>query len=279
MTEASYLACSTASVFLYMTFLFFLALIKKNNSIVDVGWGIGFILVWTMTFILEPGGTARQLLAGALVIIWGVRLSAHIFVRNKGRGEDFRYVRWRKEWGKGFIPRSFVQVFMLQGLFLLLIAYPVILINRSPERSLGSLDAIGLLIWLSGFAFEVVGDAQLRRFKRQPGHKGQIMRQGLWRLTRHPNYFGESVMWWGIFVIALSIEGGWTGVVGPLVITFLLTRVSGIPMLEKKYRGNAEFEEYARKTSAFFPWFPKEKRGTGERPPASHSGFRPRIQD
>ena len=104
MTEASYLACSTASVFLYMTFLFFLALIKKDNSIVDVGWGIGFILVWTVTFFLEPGGTAGQLLAGGLVIIWGVRLAAHIFVRNKGRGEDFRYTRWRKKWGKAFVP-------------------------------------------------------------------------------------------------------------------------------------------------------------------------------
>ena len=279
MTEGSYIAYSMASVFLYMTFLFFLALIKKDNSIVDVGWGIGFILVWAVTFFLEPGGTARHLLAGGLVMIWGARLAGHIFVRNKGRGEDFRYARWREKWGKGFVPRSFVQVFMLQGLFLLLVAYPVILINRSPERALGPLDAIGLLIWLSGFVFEAVGDAQLRRFKREPGHKGRIMTQGLWKLTRHPNYFGESVMWWGIFVIALSIEGGWAGVVSPLVITFLLTRVSGVPMLELKYRGSPEFEEYTRKTSAFFPWFPKGKRDAGEKSPASRSDVRPRIPD
>ena len=279
MTVPSYLAYSMASIFLYMTFLFLLALIKKDNSIVDVGWGIGFILVWAVTFFLEPGGTARQLLAGGLVMTWGVRLAAHIFVRNKGRGEDFRYARWRREWGKGFLPRSFVQVFMLQGLFLLLIAYPVILINLSLERTLGPLDAIGLLIWLSGFAFEAVGDAQLRRFKREPEHKGRIMTRGLWRLTRHPNYFGESVMWWGIFIIALSTERGWTGVVGPLVITFLLTRVSGVPMLELKYRGNPEFEEYARKTSAFFPWSPKGKRHAGEKPPASRPDVRPRIPD
>ena len=262
MTEASYLAASMASVFLYMTFLFVLALIKNNNSIVDIGWGIGFILVWFVTFFLEPGGTAPQLLTGGLVMIWGVRLAAHIFVRNKGRGEDFRYARCRKEWGKWFALRSFVQVFLLQGLFLLLVAYPVILINRSPERALGPLDAAGLLLWMSGFAFEAVGDAQLRRFKREPAQKGRIMTRGLWRLTRHPNYFGESVMWWGIFVIALSAECGWAGVIGPLVITFLLTKVSGVPMLEKKYRGNSEFEEYARTTSAFLPWFPRKTEKT-----------------
>jgi steroid 5-alpha reductase family enzyme len=258
MTMASYLVVSMASVFIYMTFLFLLALIQKDNSIVDVGWGIGFILVWVVTFFLEPGVTARQLLAGGLVLIWASRLAAHIYARNKGRGEDFRYARWRKNWGKWFVPRSFFQVFMLQGFFLLLIAYPVILIARSPGIGLNGVDTLGLFVWLAGFSFETVGDAQLRRFKKAPQNKGRIMTQGLWRLTRHPNYFGESMMWWGIFIISLSAERGWTGVVGPLVITLLLTKISGIPMLEKKYRGNLEFEKYAQKTSAFFPWFPRK---------------------
>ena len=193
-------------------------------------------------------------------MIWASRLMVHIYARNKGHGEDFRYAQWRKKWGKWFILRSFLQVFMLQGLFLLLISYPVVLIDRSPLTGLNELDAVGLLVWLAGFTFEAVGDAQLRRFKKALENKGRIMTQGLWRLTRHPNYFGESVMWWGIFIIALSVECGWTGVISPLVITFLLICVSGVPMLEKKYRGNPEFEKYARMTSVFFPWFPRRDR-------------------
>jgi steroid 5-alpha reductase family enzyme len=146
---------------------------------------------------------------------------------------------------------------MLQGLFLLITAYPVMLINHSKETGIVLLDVIGVIVWLKGFFFEAVGDYQLSKFKRNAGNKGKIMTRGLWRYTRHPNYFGETAMWWGIFLMALSVRYGWTAIVSPLMITFLLLRVSGITMLEKKYVGNKEFEEYAKRTSAFFPWFPK----------------------
>jgi steroid 5-alpha reductase family enzyme len=248
---------SAIAVFLYMSFVFILSLAKRDNSIVDIAWGIGFILVSLMTFFLGSTFAVRSILVTGLVIIWGIRLSSHIYVRNRGRGEDFRYAKWRREWGKTFVWRSFFQIFMLQGVLLLVISYPVVLVNRSERNGLSALDIAGIGLWLIGFLFEGVGDYQLRKFKKTPENKGKIMSRGLWRYTRHPNYFGEAALWWGIFLIALSVEKGWTAVIGPLMITFLILRVSGVTLLEKKYAGNQEFLEYARRTSPFIPWFPK----------------------
>jgi steroid 5-alpha reductase family enzyme len=191
-------------------------------------------------------------------VVWGTRLTLHIFFRNRGRGEDFRYAKWRKEWGRRVVPRSFFQIFMLQGVFLVLIALPVVLANGSTGKNLMPLDVAGAAVWLVGFFFESVGDYQLSRFRKNPENRGRIMTGGLWRYTRHPNYFGEAAIWWGIFLIALSVRNGWLGIISPLTITFLLLKVSGIAMLEKKYVGNSEFAAYARRTSAFFPWFPKK---------------------
>ena len=249
---------SAIAIFIYMAIVFVLAAVIKNNSIVDVAWGIGFMIVAIFTFFLEKGFTVRQILVTALVFIWGTRLATHISIRNRGRGEDFRYAQWRKEWGRWFILRSFFQIFMLQAVLLLVIAYPVMLVNHSQERRMTCLDVIGAILWLVGFFFESVGDFQLLKFKQNPENKGKIMSKGLWRYTRHPNYFGEALMWWGIFIIVLSVKNGWTGVISPVLITFLLLRVSGVILLEKKYEGNKEFEEYARRTSAFIPWFPKK---------------------
>lgn len=257
MTTGSYLLASLIAVLVYMTTLFAAAMLRKDNSIADAGWGIGFLVVWAVTFFLEPGGTALQVLAGGLVAVWGIRLSVHIGLRNRGRGEDFRYARWRKDWGRAFVPRTYVQVFLLQGLFMILVSMPVILINRSRSWPSLSIAAAGGAVWLIGFLFESIGDAQLRRFKKDPESRGRIMTGGLWRYTRHPNYFGESLMWWGLAVLGLSVPGGRAGLISPLVLTFLLTKVSGIPLLERKYRGNAEFEAYARRTSAFIPLPPK----------------------
>ncbi len=238
-----------------MSLIYVLAWIKKDNSIVDIAWGIGFILVAILTFFLETGFVTRHILVTTMIFLWASRLATHISIRNKGRGEDFRYAKWRKDWGKWFFIRSFFQIYMLQGFLLLIIAYPVMLINHSEEAGIVFLDILGLFIWLIGFFFEAVGDYQLLKFKGKVENKGKIITRGLWRYTRHPNYFGETVMWWGIFLIALSVRTGWTAIVSPMIITFLLLRVSGIAMLEKKYVGNKEFEEYAKRTSAFFPWF------------------------
>jgi steroid 5-alpha reductase family enzyme len=256
------LAACAGLVALYMTVWFALALVKRDNSVADIAWGLGFVLIAVFTF-LRRGSLFLPLLITALVVTWGARLAVHILVRNRKRGEDPRYAEWRRRWGRSFVWRSYLQVFLLQGFFLLVISAPVILINTGPAPH-PSLDSgfpwwlTGLLVWLAGFFFEAVGDAQLARFRRDPANKGRIMDRGLWTYTRHPNYFGESLMWWGICLIALEVPYGWTTVVSPLLITFLLVKVSGIPLLEKRYAGNAAFQAYARRTSAFVPWFPKK---------------------
>ena len=255
----SFVVAAAGAVFVYMIAVFLIAVLAKDNSIVDVAWGPGFILVAVVTFWLRPGSEARHLLITLLVAIWGLRLAIHIYLRNRGRGEDFRYAKWRKDWGRWFIPRSFFQVFMLQGIFMLIISSPLVLVNRSPESGLTLLDALGGILWFIGFLFEAVGDYQLKRFKQKPESKGKIMTTGLWKYARHPNYFGEATMWWGIWLIVLSVDSGWAAIISPLTISFLLLKVSGVKMLEKKYAGNEEFAAYARRTSPFFPWFPKKK--------------------
>jgi steroid 5-alpha reductase family enzyme len=257
MTIGSYLLVSFLAAFLYQTILFAVALLRKDNSVADIGWGIGFLALWVITFLLEPNATPLQFLAGGLVAAWSLRLSGYIFLRHRGRGEDFRYAQWRRQWGQAFVLRSYLQVFLLQGIFLVLIATPVILINQAPAGTIGAPAVVGVVIWIAGFVFESVGDSQLKRFRKDPANRGRIMTHGLWRFTRHPNYFGESLMWWGLATLGVSVPGGWIGLVSPIVLTSLLTRVSGIPLLEKKYRGNPEFEEYARRTNAFVPGRPK----------------------
>lgn len=245
---------SACLIFCYMSGLFLLALYKEDNSIVDIGWGIGFILIALYSLIANGLYLPRHLLVTALTIVWGMRISLHIGMRHKG--EDQRYANWRKAWGKWVILRSFFQVFMLQGTVLLIIAYPIIFINSSKLGGLTLLDILGTSIWVVGFIFETVGDYQLEQFLKESRNKGRIMRSGLWRYTRHPNYFGEALMWWGIFVIACSLPFGWTTVASPLLISFLLRYVSGVPMLEELFVHNLEYQRYKEATSVFFPWFP-----------------------
>lgn len=257
------LLCALA-VGAYMTAWFLLALLRKDNSLADTAWGLGFVLLAGLTLARGPRPDPRQVLVTALVFVWGLRLSFHVFTRNRKRGEDFRYAAWRARWGRWFVLRSYLQVFLLQGLFLLVIAWPVVLVNSTPQTRLGWPDLAGAAVWLLGFVLEAAADAELARFKRQAGNKGRIMTGGLWRYSRHPNYFGEALMWWGIFILALSSEGGWTALASPLLMTVLLRFVSGVPMLERKYLGNAEFQAYARRTKAFVPWPPKN--GTAPEP-------------
>jgi steroid 5-alpha reductase family enzyme len=252
-------AAAAVITLIYMTLVFILAIIKKNNGIVDIAWGLGFILVSTLVFTLYGQGLPRQWLALALVLTWGSRLAIHIFRRNRGRAEDFRYAAWRRQWGKYFVIRSFGQIFMLQGVLLLLVIAPVLLIVGREQPPLNLLDGLGVLVWLTGFSFETIGDRQLAVFIKDPVNRGRLMTGGLWRFTRHPNYFGEAALWWGMAILALSAPRGWLGLIGPIVITFLLLFVSGVPLLEIKYRGRPDWEEYKKRTSIFFPWFPKNK--------------------
>ncbi len=231
---------------------FAVSLIKKRNDVADIFWGIGFVAVAWISFIFAQSFNLRGLIVNILVTIWGLRLALHIGWRNRGKGEDFRYKAWRESWGKTFYWRSYFQVFILQGLFLFLISLPIIFANtRIAAFSL--FDVVGLTIWLIGFLFEAIGDYQLLQFTKNPANKGKIIQTGLWKYTRHPNYFGEVVLWWGIFFCALSLPFGFLTIISPLMITCLILYVSGIPMLEKKYENNPEFAEYKKRTSAFFP--------------------------
>jgi steroid 5-alpha reductase family enzyme len=247
---------ATSVLLVFMTTVFVLALFLKDNSIVDVAYGLAFVLACWAAF-LSSSSHPRQILATGLVTVWGIRLAAHILVRKAGKGEDFRYRQWREEWGETFVWRSFLQIFMLQGAVVFVVALPILLIIQNPGNDLGLLDFFGTLIWLFGFSFEAVGDWQLLQFKKNPDNRGHIIQSGLWRFTRHPNYFGEATLWWGLFLIALGAPYGAVAIVSPVLIDFLLLKVSGIPMLEAKYEGNPEFEAYKQRTNAFFPWFPK----------------------
>jgi steroid 5-alpha reductase family enzyme len=245
-------------VFIYMILLFCLALYKKNNSIIDIGWGTGFMILALYSFFKTHLYMQRHCIVLAMILLWGLRISLHILCRNWGKPEDSRYASMRKKWGKHRELRSFFQIFMLQGIVMLIIAQPIILINSSFENNLRWVDIVGIVVWLVGFVFELVGDYQLQQFLHDKNNHGHILTSGLWRYTRHPNYFGEATMWWGIFLIALSVPHGWTAIMSPATITFLLLYVSGVPLAEASFKGNVEFKKYAQKTSVFFPWFPKK---------------------
>jgi steroid 5-alpha reductase family enzyme len=187
-------------------------------------------------------------------------------MRNKDKEEEWRYKKWRKDWGKWWVIRSYLQVFMLQGFLLLIISLPVLTIMSTPVFSQKILepviyytDLFGIFIWIIGFLFEAVGDYQLSRFLKDPRNKGKIIKSGLWKYTRHPNYFGEIAMWWGIWLMATKHPYPVLSILGPITITVLLRYVSGVPLLEKKMMEKPEFRKYAKKTNMLIPWFPKEK--------------------
>lgn len=246
-------------LFFYMNMWFVLSLIKKRNDVADIAWGLGFILMaWTSFFLLQ-NFNIQGLVIALLISIWGIRLSLHIHTRNKGKTEDYRYLAWRTEWGKWFYLRSYLQVYILQGFLLFLIVFPVLITNQNViSSSIGLFEIIGILVWLCGFYFEVVGDSQLARFIKNPLNKGKLMQEGLWAYTRHPNYFGEVVMWWGIWIISLNASGSLAGIIGPVTITFLILKVSGIPMLEKKMQEHSDFAEYKKRVSMFIPLPPRK---------------------
>jgi len=240
----------------YMSAWFVVACITKRNDVADIAWGLGFVVVSWLGYIYSEQST-RSLLVNVLVTVWGLRLSWHIARRNLRKPEDQRYAAWRSSWKHVYV-RSFFQIFMLQGVFLFIIQLPVLFIHASSPVPLHLLDAAGVLVWLTGFCFEAIADRQLKHFLRDPQNKGKIMDRGLWAYSRHPNYFGEVLQWWGIFLCAVLLPNGYLTVVGPLLITVLILYVSGVPMLEKKYAGRPDFEAYKKKTSVFVP-LPRKK--------------------
>ena len=241
----------------------FISLAYRNVTIVDSLWGLGFILVAWLTFFMSDGVWSRKMLIAVLVTLWGLRLSIYLSWRNWGKGEDPRYGSWRKKSGDRFWLVSLFKVFILQALFLWVISVAVQIGQLAPTPAkLTWLDGLGIIVWAVGFTFESLGDWQLAKFKSDPASKGRVMDRGLWAYTRHPNYFGEFLIWWGIFLITLSTPNSWWTILSPAIITMVLLKMTGIPLTEQELVKNRPgYSEYVKRTSAFVPWFPvKEKK-------------------
>lgn len=236
--------------------------LKRNNvTIADSLWGIGFIIIAWLSLMMGDGYILRKIIVAGAVTFWGLRLSYHITKRGKGKGEDPRYTEWRKEYGERFQFVSLFRVFLVQGLFMWLISMSQQFSQLSQQsRYLTVFDLAGIIIWITGFTIESAADHQLSKFIKDPSNRGKVMRYKLWRYSRHPNYFGESTMWWGIYIISCSVEYGVFTIISPMLITWTLLRITGVSLMEETmFKDNPEYAEYKKSTSAFIPWFPKKK--------------------
>jgi steroid 5-alpha reductase family enzyme len=242
-----------------MTILWVISIVLKNVSIVDMFWGLGFVLVNTFYF-FNTEKTPAKIVLFFLVAIWGLRLSFYLALRNTGKPEDFRYQEFRKKYGdKNYWWISFFQTFLLQGILMWIISMPLLGVNMfSTSKALNFIDILGIIIWLTGLIFEAGGDMQLARFKKDKDNSGKVLSTGLWHYTRHPNYFGDSAVWWGYGLICLSTGNYWL-ISGSVIMTLLILKVSGVVLLEKSLKDKKpDYQNYVLKTSSFIPWFPKK---------------------
>lgn len=245
-------------VALLMAVFWLVSLPLRNASIADIAWGLAFVVVaWAA--VLAGSGSAPSVLLAIAVTVWGGRLAGYIAWRNRGHGEDRRYVAMREKRPGSFWLWSLFGVFLLQGLLALVISAPVQSLGAASAASIGIISVVGGLVFLTGLFFEVVGDAQLASFKADPANRGKVMDRGLWRYTRHPNYFGDALLWWGIWLFAVGSGAAWWTLFGPVVMTFFLLRVSGVAMLESDIsERRPAYAEYIRRTSAFIPRPPRD---------------------
>jgi steroid 5-alpha reductase family enzyme len=249
----------TATVIVASVVLLWLVSLRlRNASIIDLFWGFGFVVIaWVAWLVLTSGGGSRRRLLLVLATAWGLRLAGYLTWRNTGKGEDFRYRAMRERWGPRFPLVSLVTVFLLQAVLMLVVSLPV-QAGMLTGGAVGIAGVIGVVLWAAGVVFETIGDLQLARFKRDPANRDIVMDRGLWRYTRHPNYFGDFCVCWGFYLIALTAATWWTAA-GPLLMSFLLLRVSGVSLLEKDIGSRRPgYAEYVRRTNAFFPGKPKE---------------------
>jgi steroid 5-alpha reductase family enzyme len=243
----------------FFSLIWILSVFLKNASIVDIFWGLGFVLVNGFYFYATPGFSTLKTITIILVSLWGLRLSAHIFFRNLGKPEDYRYQEFRRNYGeKRYWWFSFFQVFLLQGTLVWLISAPLLAINFfSAENTIWPVAILGILLWVVGFTFEAGGDWQLARFKANPANRGKLLTTGFWKYTRHPNYFGDAAVWWGFAVLSIAV-GCWLPVLSSVLMTWLIIKVSGVSMLERTMKNTKPgFEDYIKQTNSFLPWFPK----------------------
>jgi steroid 5-alpha reductase family enzyme len=247
-------------ILIIMTILWLISVIIKNVSIVDLFWGIGFVITAVFYFLRTDGFAVRKIILLSLVAIWGLRLSVYLAWRNLGNGEDFRYREFRKKYGeKKYWWISFFQTFLLQGILMWLISAPLLGAQfYSFKNSLGILDYFAFVLWIIGITFEAGGDFQLAVFRANPSNKGKVLDYGFWKYTRHPNYFGDATVWWsyGLFCLA---SGSYLPVTGSILMTSLIIKISGVALLEKSLTDKKpEYRDYIEKTSPFIPWFQKK---------------------
>jgi len=247
-------------VFSALALIFVLSLLRRDESLPTVFYGPIIVAAAAATYFVDARFAPRQILVFFMVAFWGLRLGVHIFLKNSDRGLDWRAEQWkRKEEGSGSpLLVRFLRVVLLQGAVKMAVLTPVLLVMGDSGAPLKGRDWLGAAIWLTGFLVESVSDNELLAWKKVPGHEGHLVTTGLWRFSRHPNYFGEVVAWWGIFLVGLGVRGGWCGIASPLLVTFLILFVTGIPMAERKYRDHPRWKEYAASTSSFIPWFPRK---------------------
>lgn len=261
MTASQLLVTTLSATLASFALLWALSLWRRDASIVDTFWGPGFVLIAVLSAYLGDGAAARKMLLLLLIAAWGLRLGAHLTHRNWGEAEDRRYAAMRRYYGDRFWLVSLGTVFLLQGVLMWTVALPVQWAMLSPQPPhLTFLDYIGIVVWGIGFSFEALGDWQLARFKADPANEGQVMDRGLWRYTRHPNYFGDALAWWGVFLIAVSTPGALWTIIGPVVMTTLLLRISGVSLLERTIvHRRPAYRRYIERTSAFVPWPPSRR--------------------
>lgn len=239
-------------LFCYLTSMVALATYKGDTSIANFTWGGGVLLVTLFTFFTMSSFLPRQIIATAMIVLWASRLIMHVYKRYTGT--DPRFTAWHWQ-GLRALGMNCMWIYG-QIIMIVIMSYPLVLINRAQLSGLTLFDLIGILVWIIGYAIEAISDQQLFVFMHNPANKGHVINTGLWRYSRHPNYFGEALMWFGIWIIALSVPFGMTAIITPLVITFLLRFVTGVPLIERAMKDNPEYQEYTKTTNAFVPWFP-----------------------
>lgn len=248
-------------ILMMVTLLWLVSVALKDSSIVDPFWGAGFVVAAWVYFALAEGGVpARRWLLVTLATLWGLRLSLYLLWRNWGKGEDYRYQAFRRNSGEAYWWVSYFKVYLLQGAIMWLVSAPLLAAQYyAASLTLTLLDYLAVLVWAIGFYFEAAGDWQLARFKSNPANKGKLLTEGVWRYSRHPNYFGDAAQWWGFYLLALAAGGGWT-IFSPLLMTFLLLKISGVALLEKSLTEQKPgYADYIETTSAFVPWLPKNR--------------------
>ena len=258
MTEAALLTAVTITILMSATWI--VSLMMRNAGIVDITWGLGFSVISLVLANGIDGDGGRQTLVAVMTCTWGLRLAVHLGKRNLGKPEDWRYAAMRSR-RKNFALSSLLTVFLVQGIIMFVVSLPVQWANADSTPGVGPIASMGVMVWVVGLLFEAIGDWQLARFKADPANEGRVMDKGLWSLTRHPNYFGDSMVWWGIWIVAAETGSGVVSVIGPIVMTWFLLRVSGVPMLERSMMKRREgYADYVTRTSGFFPRPPRAPR-------------------